>query len=134
MRDKALIKWREAACQMNGSAEHLIATIEQSFPASGEIGRRFAFEIQMFQIAAPEHLRLEIADGIAELEVASERRRITEVGIRRETIEEFGLGFCSKGMMGGRAAFPLFDPHGQLVGYAGCWAGNELPDQQPLWR
>lgn len=83
MRDKALVEWREAARHMNGSAEHLIATIEQSFPPAGEIGKRFAFEVQMFQIAAPEHLRLEIADGIAEFEVASDRRRIAEEATQR---------------------------------------------------
>ena len=83
MREKALIEWREAARHMNGSAEHLIATIEQSFPPAGEIGKRFAFEVQMFQIAAPEHLRLEIADGIAEFEVASDRRRIADEATQR---------------------------------------------------
>jgi len=32
---------------MNGSAEHLIATIEQSFPPAGEIAKRFAFETRL---------------------------------------------------------------------------------------
>lgn len=83
MRDKALIEWREAARSMNGDAEHLIYTIEQAFPPAGDIRKRFSFDFQMFQIAAPEHLRLEIADGIAEFEVASDRRRIADEATQR---------------------------------------------------
>jgi hypothetical protein len=78
MRERAMVEWREAARHMNGSAERLISTIEQSFPPSGSITKRFAFEVQMFQIAAPEHIRLEIADGITEFEAVADRRRIAE--------------------------------------------------------
>ena len=54
LRENALIEWREAARHMNGSAERLIATIEQSFPPAGDIAKRFAFETRLFQIAAPD--------------------------------------------------------------------------------
>lgn len=40
-------------------------------------------------------------------------------GFTAETIEQFGLGFCGKGMLKDRMAIPLHDPAGQLVGYAG---------------
>lgn len=83
MRDKAMTEWREAARHLNGSAEHLIATIEQSFPPAGDIGKRFSFDVQMFQIAAPENIRLEVAEGLAQFEVADDRRRIAEEATRR---------------------------------------------------
>ena len=83
LRESAMAEWREAARHLNGSAEHLITTIEQSFPPAGDIGRRFAFETQLFQIAAPENIRLEVADGIAQFEVADDRRRIAEDATRR---------------------------------------------------
>lgn len=57
-----------------------------------------------------------------------------EVGILPETIAEFGLGFCSKGVMGDRIAFPIHDPSGQLLGYAGRWPGESPPEGQSLWR
>lgn len=44
------------------------------------------------------------------------------------------MGFCSKGVMAGRIAFPLHDAEGNLVGYAGRWPGDDPPDGQPLWR
>jgi len=83
LRESALVEWREAARHMNGSAEHLIATIEQSFPPAGDIARRFAFETRLFQIAAPDSIRLEVVEGMAEIEVADDRRRIAEDASRR---------------------------------------------------
>lgn len=83
LREKALAEWREAAQQMNGSAERLIATIEQSFPPSGDIARRFSFDVQMFQITAPEHIRLEITDGVTEFEASADRRRIADEATQR---------------------------------------------------
>ena len=37
----------------------------------------------------------------------------------QDTIDHFGLGFCSRGMLKDRIAIPLHDHKGKLVGYAG---------------
>lgn len=83
LREAAMAEWREAAQHLNGSAERLIATIEQSFPPAGEIAKRFAFETRLFQIAAPDSIRLEVAEGIEQLEAAEDRRRIADDATRR---------------------------------------------------
>jgi len=83
MRKKALAEWREAARNLNGDADKLIATIEQSFPPEGELTKRFGFETHLFQIAAPEDIRLEVAEGMEEVAVADDRRRIAEEASRR---------------------------------------------------
>ena len=83
LRESAMEEWREVARHLNGDADKLIATIEQSFPPSGEITKRFAFEIRLFQIAAPDSIRLEVVEGMAEIEVADDRRRIAEDASRR---------------------------------------------------
>ena len=83
LRAKALNEWRDAAQLMNGDATQLMATIEQAFPPAGDIARRFSFEARMFQITAPENLRLEITDGIAEFDAASDRQRIAEEATHR---------------------------------------------------
>ncbi len=36
-----------------------------------------------------------------------------------ETVERFGLGFCSRGLLAGRIAVPLMDDASRLVGYGG---------------
>jgi DNA primase len=40
-------------------------------------------------------------------------------GFSRATIDYFGLGFCSRGMLQDRVVIPLHDHKGRLVGYAG---------------
>ena len=83
LRENAMAEWREAARHLNGSAERLIATIEQSVPPAGDIARRFAFETRLFQIAAPDGIRLEIAEGMEQMEAAEDRRRIADNATRR---------------------------------------------------
>lgn len=36
-----------------------------------------------------------------------------------ETIKQFGLGFCAKGLMAGRVVIPIHNERGELVAYAG---------------
>jgi hypothetical protein len=83
LRDNAMREWREAAQHMNGSAERLILTIEQSFPPAGDIAKRFAFETRLFQIAAPDSIRLEVAEGLDQMAAAEDRRRIADDATRR---------------------------------------------------
>ena len=40
-------------------------------------------------------------------------------GFKAETIEHFGLGYCSRGIMRGCIAIPIHDEHGALIAYAG---------------
>lgn len=83
LREKALAEWREASRHLNGSAENLLATIEQSFPPVGAILQRFSFDTQLFQIAAPDSIRLEVVDGVSQIEAAEDRRRIATEATRR---------------------------------------------------
>lgn len=48
--------------------------------------------------------------------------------VSEATIETFGLGFCSRGMMKDRIAIPIHNPDGELVAYAGRWAEEEPPE------
>lgn len=45
-------------------------------------------------------------------------------GLKEETIEEFGLGFCKKGLMKGRVVIPIHNENGELVAYVGRYPGN----------
>ncbi len=83
LRESAMTEWREASRHLNGDAGQLIATIEQSFPPAGEIAKRFAFETRLFQIAAPDSIRLEVVEGMEQIAVADDRRRIAEDASRR---------------------------------------------------
>ena len=49
-------------------------------------------------------------------------------GFRRETLEEFGVGYYGgKGMMRKRVIFPIHNIEGELVAYVGRWPGDPMP-------
>jgi DNA primase len=55
---------------------------------------------------------------------------LDERGIPHELRERFGLGYCEKGIMAGRVCIPIHNAEGQIVAYAGRWAGKleDLPE------
>ena len=56
-------------------------------------------------------------------------------GYSAETIGHFGLGFCGKGLMQGRAVAPVHDAGGNLVAYAGRLVDDAAVDaEHPKWR
>jgi DNA primase len=58
---------------------------------------------------------------------------LAERGLTSETIVDFGIGYCSKGLMAERIAIPIHDPEGQVVAYAGRWPG-EPPEDTPKYK
>jgi hypothetical protein len=90
LRDRALAEWRAASVQLRDS-ERLLHTIEQSFPPAGSIANRFVFETRMFQVAAPDSIRLEVIEGVEQMEIAEDRRRIADEASRklRGDLDEF---------------------------------------------
>jgi DNA primase len=53
---------------------------------------------------------------------------LAERGLTPETIAEFGLGYCAKGMMAGRIAIPIHNVEGKVVAYAGRIPGEPAGD------
>jgi len=51
-----------------------------------------------------------------------------ERGLTLETVIDFGLGFCSKGMMADRIAIPIHNVKGEVVAYAGRFPGKPADD------
>jgi DNA primase len=49
-------------------------------------------------------------------------------GLTPETIVDFGIGFCSKGMMADRIAIPIHNVKGEVVAYAGRFPGEPAED------
>lgn len=49
---------------------------------------------------------------------------LAERGLSDDTIQHFGLGHCSRGMMAGRVCIPIHNEKGELVAYAGRWPGE----------
>ena len=52
---------------------------------------------------------------------------LAERGLTLETIVDFGIGYCAKGMMAERIAIPINNPEGNVVAYSGRFPGE--PDE-----
>lgn len=60
---------------------------------------------------------------------------LTERGLTQATVEYFGVGYCSKGLMKGRIAIPLHSSRGELIGYAGRLVDDEaVSDDEPKYK
>jgi DNA primase len=55
---------------------------------------------------------------------------LAERGLDLETIVDFGMGFCAKGMMAGHIVIPIHNVKGELVAYAGRWPGEPPEDAE----
>ena len=56
-------------------------------------------------------------------------------GFTQDTIDHFGLGFCSRGSLKDRLAIPLHDHAGKLVGYAGRVVDDTtITEDNPRYR
>jgi DNA primase len=56
-------------------------------------------------------------------------------GFTPETVEHFGLGYCSRGMLRERVAIPLHDREGHLVAYAGRVVDDaKITEDNPRYR
>ncbi len=58
---------------------------------------------------------------------------LLERGLTLETIVDFGVGFCAKGMMAERIAIPIHNAEGGVVAYAGRFPG-EPPEGTPKYK
>jgi DNA primase len=73
----------------------------------------------------PLHFRLD--------KLEREHPYLTERGLTLETIVDFGVGFCAKGMMAGHIAIPIHNAASEVVAYAGRWPG-EPPEDTPKYK
>jgi len=56
-----------------------------------------------------------------------------ERGLTPETIIDFGIGYCAKGMMADRIAIPIHNVKGEVVAYAGRFIGAP-PEGAPKYK
>jgi DNA primase len=55
---------------------------------------------------------------------------LLERGLTKETIETFGLGYCSRGLLKNWIAIPIHNEKEELVAYAGRWPGEDPPEDR----
>jgi hypothetical protein len=88
LRADASEEWRVMAQKLSPDPERVLATIEDSFPALGQMDRFFGFEIQLFQVTLPERLSIDLVSETQQREVILARQRAAQEAaakIRRDT-------------------------------------------------
>jgi len=81
LRQSASKEWRKMAEKLVKDPERLVATIEASFPFPNQMGRYYGFDVQLFQMAMPQHMA-------AELVTAAEREAVIDA--RQKAAEQAG--------------------------------------------
>ncbi len=91
LRQSASKEWRKMAEKLVKDPDQLVATIEASFPYAGQMDRYYGFDIQLFQIALPQHMAAELVSASEQQAVIEARQRAAqEAGQRiRSGVESF---------------------------------------------
>jgi len=61
------------------------------------------------------------------LKLNPEHIYLKQRGLSKETIEDFGIGFCNQGILKNRIAIPIHNETGNLIAYAGRSINNDEP-------
>lgn len=127
--------WRCFGCKTSGNVLDFAVRMEGREPKDGAAVREVALKLQRLlsqpftESAEPsaaeeaQPLTREIIVngplGFTLKDLDPDHEALQELGLQRDTIAHFGLGYCGRGLLKGRIAIPLHDPQGQLIGYAG---------------
>lgn len=127
--------WRCFGCKTSGNVLDFAVRMEGREPKDGAAVREIALKLQRLlsqpftDSAEPAGIEEEQPPtrqiivngplGFTLKDLNPEHDAVRELGLEPGTIAHFGLGYCARGLLKGRVAIPLHDPHGQLIGYAG---------------
>jgi len=75
LRDSAAEEWRTMAEKLVKDPERLVSVIEASFPLPQRMDRFYGFELQMFQLALPEKMSVDLITMAEQQEVVMARER-----------------------------------------------------------
>jgi len=88
LRKQAEQEWKSMAEKLNVDSDHLLATIESSFPSARDMDRYFGFDVQLFQINLPEKLSMEVIAEADQQELILARQKAAQEAaakIRKDT-------------------------------------------------
>lgn len=83
LRENAVKEWLAMARKLVSDPERIVANIEVSFPAPQRMDRFFGFETQLFQIAVPERLGLDLVTVADQQQVIAARQSAAQSAARQ---------------------------------------------------
>ena len=95
LRDAALVEWREMAANLSDHPARVVAAIEAAFPPARTLERKFGYDTQLFQIAVPERLGLDLLDlGDQENLISARQEAAREAAAKIRAQTETFLADC----------------------------------------
>ncbi len=91
LRESAALEWRQMAEKLVDDPARLVSAVEASFPLVQKMERFFSFETDLFQIAVPEKLGLELVNIADQQNIVAARQQASQEAaakIRRD-VESF---------------------------------------------
>jgi DNA primase len=131
--------WQCFGCGKKGNVLDFAVLMEGANPKKGEDVRRVALELNERFLSDEDSALNSNNEENNEISPLSEEDEVVvnrpldfklkgldashpyllKRGFTAETIKDFGLGYCSRGLLRDRIAIPLQDAEGKLLGYAG---------------
>lgn len=101
LRDAALDEWRTMADKLSDDPAHVVAAIEAAFPPTPALERKFGFDTQLFQIAVPERLGLDVLSiGDQENLINARQQAAREAAAKIRSQTESFLAECVTSLRG----------------------------------
>jgi len=69
-----------------------------------------------------------------ELQVKTNHPFLKSRKVPKAVLQEFGIGYCGRGIMRGRIVFPIHNAQGELVANSGRWAEEPVPEDQIKYK
>ncbi len=148
-------------CGAKGNVIEFAARMEGVDPANGSDFRKVALKLQQAFLPgdsrpAPDAQQAKPGTSEKEQNVSAQGENIVKInapldfelttldpthpyltgrGFTAATIQQFGLGYCSRGSLNGRIAIPLYNLDGKLIGYAGrVVVDRAISEENPKYR
>ena len=95
LRESAAAEWRALAGKLVNDPERLVAVIESSFPLPQRMDRFYGFDVQLFQLALPQRMSVDLVSLADQQELILARERAArEAGAKiHRDVEQF-VGDC----------------------------------------
>jgi DNA primase len=141
--------WQCFGCGRKGNVIDFAVLMEGLDPEMGEDVRKVAAELETRFVRVSEGrvsvtppAEIEGRDVVINAPLDFELKGLDAThpylfdrGFTEETIREFGLGYCGRGLLAGRIAIPLHDEKQTLVGYAGRVVDDDrISEDNPRYK
>jgi DNA primase len=142
--------WQCFGCGEKGNVIDFAVLMERANPKNGEDVQRVAAQLQDHFVHCSSHAAKPVEEPKEndngnivinaplnfELKgLCPDHPYLLNRGFTPETIENFGLGYCARGLLQNRIAIPLRNREGKLVGYAGRVIDDDsITEENPKYK